>query len=105
MGDDMATTTTSDQPAPRGSGQRVDVEQELLGGSTYRGIAEQKLSPREERFEKARRTAGFFLAPLASIIVFVLPLDIDQTQHNVAAILAGVIIAGSPSRSRSRSPV
>ena len=93
MGDDMATTTTSDQPTPRGSGQRVDVEQELLGGSTYRGIAEQKLSPREERFEKARRTAGFFLAPLASIIVFVLPLDIDQTQHNVAAILAGVIIA------------
>jgi sodium-dependent dicarboxylate transporter 2/3/5 len=86
-------TTTGDQPAPRGSQKRVDVEQELIGGSTYRGIAEQKLSPREERFERARRTTGFFLAPLVTIIVFLLPLDIDQTQHNVAAILAGVIVA------------
>ena len=84
---------SSDQPT-RGTGtQRVDVEQALMGGSTYRGIAEQKLSAAEERFERARRTAGFVLAPLASIVVFLLPLDLPQIQHNVAAVLAGVIVA------------
>jgi sodium-dependent dicarboxylate transporter 2/3/5 len=88
-------TTTGDQPTPPGKGkaERVDVEKALMGGTTYRGIAEQKLSPQEERFEKARRTAGFVLAPLATIVVFLLPLDIPQLQHNVAAILAGVIVA------------
>ncbi|SCK07079.1 DASS family sodium-coupled anion symporter [Streptomyces sp. WMMB 322] len=84
---------TGDQSKPSNTPGRVDVEKALLGGSTYRGLAEQKLSPAEERFEKARRTAGFFLAPLATIIVFLLPLDIPQTQHNVAAVLAGVIVA------------
>jgi len=72
---------------------RVDVEEALLGGTTYRGIAEQKLSEREERFEVRRRTIGFVLSPLATIIVFLLPLDIPQTQQTVAAVLAGVIVA------------
>ena len=85
--------TTGDQSAPGGSGGRVDVEKELIGGSTYRGIAEQKLSPAEERFEKARRTAGFVLSPLAGIIVFLLPLDLPEVQHEVAAVLAAVIVA------------
>jgi solute carrier family 13 (sodium-dependent dicarboxylate transporter), member 2/3/5 len=90
----MATTTGSSEPGtPGGRSQRVDVEKELMGGTTYRGIAEQKLSPQEERFEKARRTAGFVLAPLATIVVLLLPLDLPQLQHNVAAVLAGVIIA------------
>ena len=84
-------TTTGDQP--RGGGERVDVEKELIGGSTYRGIAEQKLSPAEERFEKGRRTAGFVLAPLTALIVYLLPLGIPETQHEVAAVLAGVIVA------------
>ena len=87
-------TTTEDQPTPGGRGQqRVDVEKALLGGSTYKGIAEQKLSPREERFEKRRRTTGFVLAPLATIVIFLLPLDLPQNQHVVAAVLAGVIVA------------
>ncbi|OEU86744.1 anion transporter [Streptomyces abyssalis] len=84
---------TGDQSKPSNQPERVDVEKALLGGSTYRGLAEQKLSPAEERFEKARRTAGFVLAPLAAIVVFLLPLDLPQTQHNVAAVLAGVIVA------------
>jgi solute carrier family 13 (sodium-dependent dicarboxylate transporter), member 2/3/5 len=73
--------------------ERVDVEQALIGGSTYRGIAEQKLSPAEERFERARRTTGFVLAPLATIVMLLLPLDLPQVQHNVAAVLVGVIVA------------
>jgi sodium-dependent dicarboxylate transporter 2/3/5 len=84
-------TTTGDQPTPGGR-HRVDVEKALLGGATYRGLAEQRLSPREERFERRRRTTGFVLAPLATIVIFLLPLDLPSTQHTVAAILAGVIV-------------
>jgi sodium-dependent dicarboxylate transporter 2/3/5 len=86
------STTTGDQPTPS-AGQRVDVEHSLLGGATYKGLGEQKLSPGEERFEKARRTAGFVLAPLATIVVFLLPLDLPEIQHIVAAVMAGVIVA------------
>jgi hypothetical protein len=32
------------------SGTRTDVDKALLGGATYRGLAEQRLSPAEERF-------------------------------------------------------
>ncbi len=87
-------TTTGEQPTPQDrSNERIDVEQALLGGSTYKGLAEQSLSPREERFEKRRRTTGFVLAPLTTIVIFLLPLDIPQVQHTVAAVLAGVIVA------------
>ena len=89
----MSTTGTSEQPAPSGGAKRVDVEQALLGGTTYKGVAEQQLSEREERFEMRRRTAGFVLAPLTTIILFLLPLDLPQEQHTVAAVLGGVIIA------------
>ena len=33
---------------------RTDVEKALLGGTTYRSLGEQRLSPAEERFEKGR---------------------------------------------------
>ncbi|MDQ4085614.1 MAG: DASS family sodium-coupled anion symporter [Actinomycetota bacterium] len=87
------STTTGDQPTPSGRGQRVDVEHELLGGATYKSLGEQRLSPAEERFEKARRTAGFVLAPLVTLVLFLLPLDLPGTQHAVAAVMGGVIIA------------
>ncbi|HEX6151800.1 DASS family sodium-coupled anion symporter [Nocardioides sp.] len=86
----MPTSGTSQQ---RSGSQRVDVEQALLGGSTYKGVAEQELSEREERFELRRRTLGFFLAPATTIVLFLLPLDLPQTQHTVAAVLGGVIVA------------
>jgi sodium-dependent dicarboxylate transporter 2/3/5 len=86
-------TTSDGRSTLSDTSKRVDVEKALIGGSTYRGIAEQKLSPVEERFERARRTAGFVLAPAATIVMFLLPLDLPQTQHNVAAILVGVIVA------------
>ncbi len=88
----MPTSGTS-KPATPGDTQRVDVEQELLGGSTYKGVAEQQLSEREERFERRRRTLGFILAPATTIVLFLLPLDLPQTQHTVAAVLGGVIVA------------
>jgi hypothetical protein len=47
---------------------RVDVQQALLGGATYRSLGEQRLSPAEERFEKGRRTVGLFLAPLVTLV-------------------------------------
>jgi solute carrier family 13 (sodium-dependent dicarboxylate transporter), member 2/3/5 len=87
------TTTGGDRPAPERAATRVDVEQTLLGGATYKGVGEQRLSDAEERFEKARRTAGFVLAPLVTVIVFLLPLDLPNNQHVVAAVMAGVIIA------------
>ncbi len=88
----MPTSRTSDTATSHGA-QRVDVEQALLGGSTYKGVAEQQLSEREERFELRRRTLGFFLAPATTIVLFLLPLDLPQTQHTVAAVLGGVIVA------------
>ena len=54
----------------------------------FAGPGEQELSEREERFELRRRTLGFVLSPLAAVVVFLLPLDIPQTQHTVAAVLA-----------------
>ena len=87
------TTTSSDRPTPASPGKRVDVEKALLGGSTYKSLGEQKLSPAEERFEKARRTIGFVLAPLAVVVVYLLPLDLPYEQHVLAAVMAGVIIA------------
>ena len=64
----MTTSETSQQRrSTTDQHQRVDVEQALLGGSTYKGVAEQELSEREERFELRRRTLGFFLAPWTTL--------------------------------------
>jgi sodium-dependent dicarboxylate transporter 2/3/5 len=83
-------TATTDGPGSAGG--KVDVEKALLGGSTYRGIAEQQLSPGEERFERRRRTTGLFLAPLVTIVFYFLPLDLDYAQHTLAAVLLGVVV-------------
>ncbi|MDF2968977.1 MAG: anion transporter [Nocardioidaceae bacterium] len=88
-------TATTDGPGPAGpepAGGKVDVEKALLGGSTYRGIAEQQLSPGEERFERRRRTTGLFLAPLVTIVFYFLPLDLNYAQHTLAAVLLGVVV-------------
>jgi sodium-dependent dicarboxylate transporter 2/3/5 len=86
----MATDTTpASAPEPGG---RVDIEKRLLGGGTYRSLGEQRLSPAEERFERRRRTVGLFLAPLATIVIFAIPFDMEQSQHTLAALLLGVMI-------------
>ncbi len=76
----------------RRAGAKVDVDDALMGGTTYRGLSEQKLSPAEERFEKARRSTGFVLAPLVTIVFYFLPLDLDSAQQTLSAVLLGVVV-------------
>ncbi|WP_327588126.1 DASS family sodium-coupled anion symporter [Nonomuraea sp. NBC_00507] len=73
-------------------GPRTDVDQALLGHATYRSLGEQKLSAPEERFEKARRTTGMWLAPLITVVFLLLPLGMDGKQQTLAAVLLGVIV-------------
>ncbi|MGP3920779.1 SLC13 family permease [Nonomuraea sp. 10N515B] len=73
-------------------GPRTDVDQALLGHATYRSLGEQKLSAAEERFEKARRTTGMWLAPLITVVFLLLPLGMDGKQQTLAAVLLGVIV-------------
>lgn len=79
-------SATTDTP------RRTDVRAALLGGKTFRSLSEQTLSPREEKFERARQTSGLFLAPAVAIIFALLPLNLDGTQQLLAAVLLGVII-------------
>jgi solute carrier family 13 (sodium-dependent dicarboxylate transporter), member 2/3/5 len=72
--------------------QRTDVDAAFRGHSTYRSLGEQELSPAEERFEKARRTVGLFLAPAVTIGFALLPIDLPRDQHLLAAVLLGVIV-------------
>jgi solute carrier family 13 (sodium-dependent dicarboxylate transporter), member 2/3/5 len=83
---------TATERAPGQQGQRTDVDAAFRGSATYRSLGEQELSPAEERFEKARRTVGLFLAPVVTIVFALLPIDLPRDQHLLAAILLGVIV-------------
>jgi sodium-dependent dicarboxylate transporter 2/3/5 len=63
------------------------------GGATYRTLEEQegRLSPAEERFERRRRDVGLWLGPLLFFVVLLVPFDLEQNQHSLAAILALVV--------------
>jgi len=69
-----------------------DIEKKLIGGTTYRSLGEQTLSPAEERFERGRRTVGLFLAPAVAVAFFILPLDMEPAQQTLAAVLLGVMV-------------
>jgi sodium-dependent dicarboxylate transporter 2/3/5 len=71
---------------------RTDVEQTLLGGSTYRSLAELGRSGAEAKFERGRRLVGWFLAPAVSLLFFFLPMDIPGEQQSLAAVLLGVVV-------------
>jgi sodium-dependent dicarboxylate transporter 2/3/5 len=86
------STAATPPTGTRHNGDEDDLVQQFLRGGTYKGIAEQRLSPAEERFERGRRTVGLALAPLLCIIVLLLPLDLEQSQHTLAAVLALVIV-------------
>ncbi|GLW05289.1 di- and tricarboxylate transporter [Microtetraspora sp. NBRC 13810] len=62
---------------------------------TYRTLDEirETLSPAEERFERARRTAGLALAPLGGLAVFLATPGLTADQRGLAGILTFVIIA------------
>jgi sodium-dependent dicarboxylate transporter 2/3/5 len=70
---------------------KTDVEKALLGHATYRSLGEQRLTPAEERFEKARQTTGLWLAPLVTLVFLFLPLDM-AVQQQLGAVLLGVIV-------------
>jgi sodium-dependent dicarboxylate transporter 2/3/5 len=91
----MATSSaspTDQQNSGEPSGPRTDVEEALLGGRTYRSMSEQRLSPAEERFEKARSTVGWILAPTVALVFYFLPLNLETDQQSLAAVLLGVIV-------------
>jgi solute carrier family 13 (sodium-dependent dicarboxylate transporter), member 2/3/5 len=83
---------TATEREPGQQVQRTDVDAAFRGSATYRSLGEQELSPAEERFEKARRTVGLFLAPAVTIVFALLPIDLPRDQHLLAAILLGVIV-------------
>ncbi|MBA3739511.1 MAG: DASS family sodium-coupled anion symporter [Actinobacteria bacterium] len=84
-------TDLGDKPSTTPGG-RTDVDQAFLGSSTYRSLGEQTLSPREEAFEKGRRTVGLFLAPLVTLVFWFLPSGLPSDQQGLAAVLLGVIV-------------
>lgn len=53
---------------------------------------EEVISPQEARFEVWRNRAGFFLAPFAFLLIYFAPLELKPEAHNLAAIIAVVII-------------
>src|ERR671916_1092368 len=61
---------------------------------TYRTLDEQegRLSEAEQRFERRRRTIGLFLGPIVFAVMLLIPFDLDENQHRLAAILAFVIV-------------
>ena len=50
------------------------------------------ISDAEARFDLARRTAGFFVAPAVFLLVWLLPLGLDVPAHRLAAIASAVIV-------------
>jgi len=61
---------------------------------TYRTLDEQmeKLSPAEQRFERARQTIGMVVGPVDFVVMLLLPLPIDGNQQRLAAILVFTIV-------------
>ncbi|NJM52573.1 MAG: hypothetical protein HC846_03720 [Blastocatellia bacterium] len=54
--------------------------------------AKEVLSPAEERFERLRHQAGFFLAPFVFLVIYFAPLDLKPEAHNLAAIISAIIV-------------
>jgi sodium-dependent dicarboxylate transporter 2/3/5 len=50
------------------------------------------ISEAEARFDFARRTAGFFVAPAVFLLVWFLPLGLNVPAHRLAAIASAVIV-------------
>lgn len=53
---------------------------------------EEVLTPAEAKFERWRNRAGFFLAPVAFLAIYLAPLNLKPEAHSLAAIIAVVII-------------
>ncbi len=68
----------------------TDVDQVLMGNRD--ALGGEVLSDAEERFERRRKTIGWFLAPAVTIIMLLSPMGLQPKQHTLAAILLGVIV-------------
>ena len=68
----------------------TDVDQVLMGNRD--ALGGEVLSDAEERFERRRKTVGWFLAPAVTILTLLLPMGLQPKQHTLAAILLGVIV-------------
>jgi len=54
---------------------------------------EEKISPVEEKFERIRKTVGFFLGPIIFIFLLCLPMSsLSKNAHYLSAILGWVVI-------------
>jgi solute carrier family 13 (sodium-dependent dicarboxylate transporter), member 2/3/5 len=87
------STRTDDPGTERDERSAPSTDGAEGGAATYRTLDEQvgRLSPAEERFERRRRDIGLWLAPLLFFVVLLIPFDLEQNQHSLAAILALVI--------------
>lgn len=51
------------------------------------------LTPREERFDRHRKTIGLALGPLVALIVYLLPMPgLERPAHTLAAVLSWVVV-------------
>ncbi|QBR92852.1 SLC13 family permease [Nocardioides euryhalodurans] len=61
---------------------------------TYRTLDEQmeRLTPAEQRFERARQTIGLFVGPVVFVVLLLIPMPIDDNQQRLAAVLGFTIV-------------
>jgi sodium-dependent dicarboxylate transporter 2/3/5 len=51
------------------------------------------LTPREERFERVRRTTGLFLGPAVGVLLYLLPMpSLSRPAHTLAAVIGAVVV-------------
>ncbi|QDE36033.1 DASS family sodium-coupled anion symporter [Microbacterium foliorum] len=86
------TSVKDSASSSQGARPRTDVNKVLMSGKTYRSLGQQTLTPGELRFERGRQTLGLFLAPAVAIVMWFVPLGIDRTQQELAAVLLAVIV-------------
>lgn len=86
------TSVKDSASSPHDARPRTDVNKVLMSGKTYRSLGQQTLTPGELRFERGRQTLGLFLAPVVAIVMWFVPLGIDRTQQELAAVLLAVIV-------------
>lgn len=69
----------------------VEALQDSSGGSEIDAAA--ALSPAEERFERARRTVGFFLGPIVFAAMWAMPTpSLTVPAHRLAAVVSLVVV-------------
>jgi len=56
-------------------------------------LTEETLTPREERFERGRRTIGLFLGPGTAVVMFLIPMtSLSRPAHTLAAVIGWVVV-------------